>query len=308
MKRTIFTLILALLVIFSASAQEEMFKVLASKGETKVISNGSEQKVLIGKKLFKDDKIVLGENAYLGLAHKSGKTIELKKAGTYEVSKLSGEVVSQNASVAKKYVDFVAGEITSKDEDMAKNRHKYMAVTGSVERSTEGALKIVTPKEAYVLAGPVMLKWQAVENAEAYVVTLTDLAEEPVYTIETKETFVVIDLSKLNFKAEKNYLWKVSVKNSKKKIESEKAILKYVDEDKAPQLEKAVSEIKTELSEETALNKLVLASFYEENGLILDALSNYEAAMKLEPEVEDYKVAYGKFLERNKLATASAGK
>jgi hypothetical protein len=308
MKPKFLSLLFSLLLVSSMTfAQEEMFKVLASKGANKfVAANSTEQKpVLIGKKLFKDDKIIVGENCYLGLAHKSGKTIELKKAGTYEVSKLSGEVASQNAGVAKKYVDYVAGEIGAKDEDMAKNRHKYMAVTGSVERATNNAsaIKVLTPKDAYALSTPVMLKWQPVDKATSYVVTVTNLAEEPVYSVETGETFVTIDLDKLNFKSERNFLWKVAVKDNKK-TESNSSILKYVEEDKAANLEKQSAEIRAELSEETALNKIVLASFFEENGLLLDAIANYEAAIKIEPEVEDYKVAYGKFLERNGMGEA----
>lgn len=303
MKTSIFTFFLSLLITSLAIAQEETFKVLASKGDNKVLVNGAEQKVLIGKKLFNNDKIVVGENAYLGLAHKSGKTIELKKAGTYEVSKLSGEVASQNASVAKKYVDFVAGEMSSKDEDMAKNRHKYMAVTGSVERGSED-INLITPKESFALASQVKLMWQPVEKAEKYTLTLMDLSDEPVYNVEVKESFAVVDLAKLNFKTEKNYIWVVKAtvvddKGSKKELKSDKAILKYIEDDnKAAQLEKQATEMKAALNEETALNKMVLASFYEESGLAADALANYEAATKLEPEVEDYKVMYGRFLER----------
>ncbi|MBX9851024.1 MAG: hypothetical protein K2X86_04615 [Cytophagaceae bacterium] len=310
MKPKFLSIFICLLLVSSLTfAQDEMFKVLASKGTTKVVSPGSsEQKpVLVGKKLFKDDKIIVGEGSYLGLAHKSGKTIELKKAGTYEVGKLASEVAAQNATVSKKYVDFVAGEIASKDEDMAKNRYKYMQVTGSVTRATPtpGAnpITVLTPKEVYTLSSPVMLKWMPVSEATSYVVTLTNLGEEPVFSVETNETSVLVDLEKLNFKTEKNLLWKVVAKGNDK-TESEACILKYVDEEKAPNLEKAVADMKSELSEETALNKIVLASFYEENGLLLDALANYEAAIKLEPEVEDFKVAYGQFLQRNNLAQA----
>lgn len=311
MKTKLLTLILSFLLVSTMTyAQDEIFKVLASKGANKVVSSKStEQKpILIGKKLFKDDKVIIGENSYLGLAHKSGKTIELKKAGTYEISKLSSEVASQNAGVAKKYVDFVAGELSSTDEDMAKNRHKYMAVTGSVERDVKNAsgIKVLTPKDVFTLSTPVTLRWVPThESSNTYVITLTDLSDEPVYTVETKENFVIVDLDKLNIKKEKNLLWKVAVKDSKPKVESEPAILKYVDEAKAATLEKQVADIKAELKEETALNKLVLASFYEENGLILEALASYEAAMKLEPEVEDYKIAYGKFLERRQLVAVT---
>jgi hypothetical protein len=307
MKIKSLSLLVTLLVLSVMSyAQDEMFKVLASKGANKFSTGSSadQKAILIGKKLFKDDKIIVGENSYLGLAHKSGKTIELKKPGTYEVSKLSSEVASQNAGVAKKYVDFVAGEINSTDEDMAKNRHKYMAVTGSVERDVKKApgIKLLTPKDAYTLSTPVTLRW--VPNFDAtstYVVTVTDLADSVVYSVETKDDYAVVDLDKLDFKTQRNLMWKVSTKG-KPAHDSESAILKYVEEDKANNLEKQVAQIKSELNEETALNKYILASFYEENGLLLDALANYEAAIKLESDVDDYKVAYGKFLEKNKLA------
>jgi hypothetical protein len=310
MKTKSLSLLVTLLVLSVMSyAQDEMFKVLASKGTNKysTAASADQKAILIGKKLFKDDKIIVGENSYLGLAHKSGKTIELKKPGTYEVSKLSSEVASQNAGVAKKYVDFVAGEITSTDEDMAKNRHKYMAVTGSVERDVKkaDAIKLLTPKDAYSLATPVTLRW--VPNFDAnstYLVTVMDLSDSVVYSEETKNSFAVVDLEKLNFKNQGNLIWKVSTKG-KPNHDSENAILKYVEGNKASALEKQVAEIKAELSEETALNKYILASFYEENGLLLDALANYEAAIKLESDVDDYKVAYGRFLEKNKLATAS---
>jgi hypothetical protein len=116
-------------------AQTEMFKVLASKGTNKVTTNNTEWKpIKVGDKLTQQEKITLDENSYLALAHSNGKTIELKQKGTYEISKLSEELKAQNSGISKKYVDFVVGEMTNQNEDIAKNRHKYMAVTGSVER------------------------------------------------------------------------------------------------------------------------------------------------------------------------------
>lgn len=314
MKIKFLTLLMALVIpLASLHAQEELFKVLASKGNIKVVSkNSPEHKpIVIGKKLLSTDKIIVGENSYLGLAHKTGKTIELKKAGTYEVSKLSGEVASQNAGVAEKYVAFVAGEMSSQDEDMAKNRHKYMAVTGSVERGEKESLKLLATKESYVLSAPVTIKWIPVEHAVSYIITFTDLAEEPVYTAETRENYIVIDLAKLNISTEKHFIYHVAVKEFSDKakvktqeVKSDTYIVKYVPDDKAPALEKQAAEIQTALSEETALNKFVLASFYEEQGLLLDARANYEAATKLEPGVDSYSAAYGKFLENYKLSSA----
>ena len=55
----------------------------------------------------------------------------------------------------------------------------------------------------------------------------------------------------------------------------------------------------TDIDSETALNKYILAGFYEENNLLIDALSNYEAAIGLAPDVETFQEAYEDFLLRN---------
>ena len=54
-----------------------------------------------------------------------------------------------------------------------------------------------------------------------------------------------------------------------------------------------------EVNEATALNKYILAGFYEENNLFIDAISAYEEAIRLAPEVVTYKEAYDDFLLRH---------
>ncbi|HEY8399607.1 MAG TPA: hypothetical protein VIK89_00020 [Cytophagaceae bacterium] len=304
MKTKLLTFLLSFFISIASIAQDqEVFKVLASKGTNKYTTGGSTEAkpVLIGKKLYQNDEIIVGDNSYLGLAHKSGKTIELKKAGTYKVSQLSSEVSAQNSSVSKKYIDFVLGEMSSDVEDMSKNRHKYMDVTGSVERGDEQQqLKLLAPKEAYVLNAPVTLKWYPVKDAKKYIVKVTNMFDEPIFETETSETSISVDLSKLKINEEKNLLWSVEVKG-KPDLQS-KASLKYPADEKVTLVNEQFKELKSTLSEETAINKFVMASFYEDNEFYLNAVESYEAAIKLEPEVEDYKIAYGQFLSRTGLA------
>jgi len=101
-------------------AQDEIFKVLASSGSNKVQAQGATdwKPLFFGKKLLKGDKIIIADKGYLGLVFKNGKSIEIKKPGTYEVSKLAAEVAKQNASVNTKYTDFLAGE-------MGKTKRRY---------------------------------------------------------------------------------------------------------------------------------------------------------------------------------------
>ncbi len=288
-------------LVFQAKAQNALFNVLASKGNVKYIAGGTteEKTMVIGKKLFPNDKIVVGENAYLGLAHSGGKTIEIKRTGTYEVAKLASEVANQNASVSKKYVDFLAGEINNNGQDMAKNKYKYMGVTGSVERG--GAdITVYAPKEAYVLNAPITIQWDAREDVKEYNIKLMNIFDETLFTTETSANKITIDLTPYNLAKEKN-LFLVVTSKADANIDSEKINLKSFEETKTQELSKQTSELKAELAEETALNKFVLANFFAEQNLVINAVEQYEAAIALEPEVEDYKAAYGEFLLKTEI-------
>ncbi|MBC7487658.1 MAG: hypothetical protein H7282_12975 [Cytophagaceae bacterium] len=293
--------ILFLGLLFQAKAQTALFNVLASKGAVKYVSAGSteEKTMIIGKKLFPQDKIVVGENSYLGLAHSGGKTIEIKRAGHYEVSSLSAEVANQNASVSKKYVDFLAGEINNNGQDMSKNKYKYMAVTGSVERGTDDIVLYATPGvAALVTNGPVTFKWDLNADVKVYVVKLTNIFDEVLYTTELTTNSIAIDLSKYNFGKdnEKNLFIQVLSKEFPAKVKSEKVNLKALDSKAEADVAKQVQELKAEQKEETALNKYVLANFYAEKGLTINAVEQFEAAIAMEPEVEDFKASYGEYL------------
>lgn len=287
----------------------EIFRVLASKGSNKVILSGSteEKPLFIGKKLNKGDKIVLSEGCYLGLVHKSGKTIELKKSGSFPVEKLSSEVASQNASLGKKYVDFVVGEMTAKEEDMAKNRHKYMQVTGSVERGTESKIDLLLPAkevESYVLNVPTTIRWHLAgdsANDQSYIVKIDNFFEEEVFKTEVKGNFAIIDFAKINPKNESmNIKIKVFLKENNN-IKSEEFLVKFLPNNKASILKQEITNLKSAFNNDNALNKFVLASFCESNQLLVDAVDNYEATISLAPEVDDFKVAYGYFLNKNKV-------
>lgn len=308
MKTILFNLSLVIGLTFAQQvmAQEEMFKVLASKGTNTVSAAGTSvnKPLLIGKKLFKGDKITLSEGCYLGLAHKSGKTIELKKSGTFEVAKLATEVLAQNATLGKKYVDYVVNEMTAKDEDMAKNRHKYMAVTGSVERGLE-SIKLVAPGSTinnFVITANTTIRWNKLANIAMYEVKVFNLFDELITTIQTPDTAITIDLATLN-KANANEVQILKVMSkANSQIESTPLALKYIGGEKGVKIKKDIADLKKEMPEESALSKLVLASFYEENKMYLDAMEAYMSALKIQPDVDDYKVLYGQFLMRTGIA------
>ena len=180
-----------------------------------------------------------------------------------------------------------------------------MAVTGSVERGTN-KIKPITLKQAMVLDELAIFKWNLIKinnvPAKTYVVTFTNMFGEELLVKETSDTQLVVDLAQLSIKTEKNIVWSVKVKESPT-IQSDNYSLQYIsDEKKAVDLHNQFTALKSELYEKTALNKLLLASFCAENKLTLNAMEYYEEAIALEPEVDEFKVIYGKYLIDSGLA------
>jgi hypothetical protein len=298
--RIIYSLLILLLSGSLAMAQDEMFRVLATKGGNKLQNTGASdwKPVFVGKKLIKGDKITIAENGYIGLAHKSGKTIELRKAGTYEVAKLAGEVGTQNASAQKKYVDYLASEAKkNEDNNMARDRYKYMQATGSVERPV-GYLGLWAVDKDTIVSGKVFLRWDK-RHTGPFVIEVTNYFDEKLFSAETNETFYQLNLDGV----EKTC--KVSVYEKSNTENKSEITLVFLDAFKAENVRKQAAELQSVLGGESALNKIVMASFYEDQRLYMDALRLYEEAIKLEPEVEDYKIAYGQFLERSKFAVVN---
>jgi hypothetical protein len=60
-----------------------------------------------------------------------------------------------------------------------------------------------------------------------------------------------------------------------------------------------LNEISAETKEASALNKLILAGFFEQNKLLVDATTAYLQAIQLAPDVPEYQESYNNFLLRN---------
>jgi hypothetical protein len=297
MKTKAVGIFIMMLLISTSSFAQELFKVLASKGTNKAVSGGVESSLVIGKKLLKGDKLIVAEGGYVGLAHTSGKTIEIKKGGSYDVATLVNEVSNQNTSSSQKYVNFVSTQMTTGNTS-GTNKNS----TGSVERGGLYKLYQGTRMEVFV-SDKILVQWLPVEKAKGYYVSLVNMYDEEVYKTETTTNSITLDLSKLDVsKLEDNSVKLIiTAKNYPDLKTDDSYFLTFVTGDKQKKVAEELSSMQQVNSENTAINKIVLAGFYEENGLYLNAMEKYQEAIALEPEVEDYKTAYDQFLKRNDL-------
>jgi hypothetical protein len=296
MKKFSYTLYVAALVFLSSYAfgQEYAFKVLANKGGNEVKSGDSWQPIKTGASLLADDEIKVATNAYLGLVHKSGKPLEVKEAKTYKVSELA-KLITVGSSVVTKYTDFI---LSSNSAEAKKNR---LSATGAVHRG-EPEIDLFLPENQHsaVYNNIAIISWDATKIPGPYVITFKNMFDDEVSKVETPETSYSLDFNDPKFAKEDKIIVQVTSKTDSKEVSKQHLIKKLSPADH-DNIKKSLDQILNEVNEPTALNKLILAGFYEENKLLIDAITAYEEAIKLAPDVPSYKEAYDEFLLRHNI-------
>ena len=288
---------MATVAVFGQTGPDYAFKVLANKGANEVKTGGTWAAVKTGTSLKKEDEIKVTENSYLGLVHSSGKPMELKQAGTYKVTELAAKM-SGGSSVLVKYTDF----ILSSNSAEAKQKSRLSA-TGAVHRGPT-TIKVYMPDNQYanIYNSVAIINWEVTKIKGPYVVFVRNMFDEELLKAETAEGMLQIDLGDPKFANESALLVTVKTKADQvPRTEDPKYLIKRLSPAEHAKVKKALQDITGDVKEETALNKLILAGFYEENKLFIDAITAYEQAIKMEPEVPSYREAYEEFLIRNKV-------
>jgi hypothetical protein len=296
------TLLSVLFVSGYAHAQDYAFKVLASKGKNSV-QNGAALKI---GSTIKTGVILMEEDGYLGLRHNNGKTIELRKKGTYKVEELAQTLSGKSEGLASKYLAYVADELTKEDVNIDENRHKHMSKTGAVDRSTcaMSPVNLLLPRTVKIFGDKAAISWavdlqnDAVKGKdskpEVFRLIVKDLFGNVLLEKDVEGYSYVIDFGSDKFKGQTDLLYSVAVKNLEDLLSCEQSIHRISSKDS----EKISFELASIGEDNTAITKVVQAQYFEEKKLYSNAIHAYLEAMKLAPEVKSYKRMYQTFLEK----------
>lgn len=289
MKTKLALFAIVFIVSGQAGAQDYAFKVLANKGKNELKTGDSWQQLKVGTTLKKEDELRISENAYLGLVHVTGKAIEVRKAGKYKVMDLAKEV-KEPASVISKYADFILSSNTGPQNTLA--------ATGAVDRGGS-TIKVYLPRPelAIVYGNKVTINWEEDKSLAPYVVVFKSMFGDELASIETPGNFLVVDLSNKDFLNEDNIIVTVESKANRNKISDEYTLKRLSKADKE-RIRAEFSKIESATSEPTAINKMTIAAFFEQNNLLIDAIPYYQDAIRLAPDVADYSEFYNDFLLR----------
>ena len=292
MKKVTLSLIICLLGYVAFGQAGYAFKVIANKGTNQVKSGDGWAPLKPGASLKDSDELQVGENSYLGLVSASGKPLELKQAGPYKVSDLTNKTKG-GSSVLNKYTDF----ILSSNAEGKKNR---LSATGAVHRATENnAIQLMLPdaQSSGIFNSTAVVRWESGKTEGPFILTVRNFYEDELLKMETAEPVAVLDLAPYYVK-ENGVLIDVKAKNDPKAHSKAYTINKLSKSDQA-RIKQLLSEVTDATAEQTALNHYLMAGFYEENKLLVDAIAAYEEAIKLAPEVDMFKESYQEFLIRN---------
>lgn len=304
--RTIFStavLMLFLTTANTAMGQGYVFRVLANKGANQVkrADDGQTQPLKTGATLNQGDEIIATNGAYIGLMHKTGRTIEVRNSGITKIDDLEKKLASAKVSVANRYAQFVMNKMNKGDGDVNKNYRQNLKATGAVERATNNAsIKVMLPSSIDVLNPNAIIRWTGGGEGSNYVVSVKNIFDEEIFSAETDKTSININFEDENLANERLVIFNVKLKDNDDVHSSDYGI-KRLSADDAKEVTEGLQALKAEVSDDSPLNKLIYASFYEENNLILDALTKYEEAINLSPDVEDFKTLYEDFLIKNGL-------
>ena len=276
-----------------AVAQDYAFKVLANKGSNTMKSGSDWVPLKTGATLKNGDELKLVENAYIGLVYNSGKPLELKQPGNYKVADLSAKMKG-STTVLNKYTDF----ILSSNAEAKKNK---LSATGAVDRGETLPIKIILPdnQSAGIYNHIAIVNWESKAKGP-FTVTVRNMFDDELNKFDTPETNFQIDLADPKYSKETAVLIEVKSKTDPKSF-SKPRLMKKLSASEHATIKKSLDAISADVAENTALNKLILARFYEEHNLIIDAITAYEEAIKMAPDVSLFQEEYDYFLTRHGL-------
>lgn len=293
--------IMLVFVVGVANGQGYTFRVLANKGQNQVKKEGAATAVALktGATLSDGDQLIASQGAYIGLMHKSGKTLEVRTPGTKKVSDLAKMVNTKSASVSSRYAKFLANKMNEKEQP---NYRQRLNATGAAKRALAGdeQIKALIPAEdASVLGDKAIVTWDVLDDMEenVFIVTVKNIFDEEIMKEEVAGNSVVLDFTSDQMQNEEG-LWIINVR-AKENQDVSSGDIAIKRPENPSQYEEGLSSLKAEVDEDSPLNKVIYASYYEENGLIVDALTAIEEAIQMNPDVEDFKILKKDIIERN---------
>lgn len=292
--RLIVTILLILYTEKDIFSQGELFTVIASSGKVFLCGKDTTRwiQAATGSRVFKGDRIKTQDNSYLGLCHTNGRTLEILKEGIYMADDLSGKLAAENTSVTKKLTDFLVGEI------VIKNKSKSMKYISAVARENLTYIDKDFPAFTAVMDSSVTFRWYPARNIGTYAFRLMSPSGGTVLIKETTDTLIQVNIEELKLEPGKVYSWLV-FNPEDPAVTSDSSRIITLSKSELEALRDSLADLESDLPDRMSpLNQIMIATFFENNKMNLNALDYYERSISYTGQVPEFQKKYLLFLIR----------
>lgn len=220
--------ILLVLTVSVASAQNSNFLLYSFKGNVSVIENKVESKAKVGKQLNSSASIKVPSGGIVTLICNEAAMFTLTKPGTYKLSSFGDSCKVSNSSVTANYVKYVWASMTKTTGSAGTNRKNYMNTVGAVERGGINNVWIDHRLDTVNYAGgDFPLSWKSYEEAkefEFFLYSPQDLTT-PFFTTFVSKLKIPIKNFASKMKPGNSYFWSAAIKGEQNE---EMKVLNYV--------------------------------------------------------------------------------
>jgi hypothetical protein len=272
-------------------AQDYIFRVFGTSGNNLVNVSGKWQPLQVHQLLHQGEVIRVVNQGYVALIHVRGNTMELTSPGDYEVDRLDKKSDPKKESFIAKYVNLLLNNFSGTGNTSATAAH-----AGAVERGVAG-IKMYIPDTTYFVGPEVILQWHGIKNATGYKVSIKNIFDDVVEEQTVSVPRVKLDFSQGNL-ADRSTVFMTIESLGETMTSSAEFGLTRLDKNKTAEINSEMDSLQANLSGNSALDKLVMAAFYEKKGLYLDAMTQYSEAAGLQPGVPEFRDALDRFMER----------
>ncbi len=266
--------------------------VVAEKGDVEVIpaSRGAPQRAVLGRTLERGDKIRLGPATTATLFFSDGNVIELGERSTLTVT---GRLVTKGKGAA---ATSVPSEVFAQASRflVGGSRQSGLTMLAPVRGASELTPILTSPRRTGIISDRPIFVWRAVKEATRYRLAVSDQNGE-VWNREAQTTMLSYPNDAPPLRPESDYLWEVQAFSDRGSLRKEESVFHVLSWDQATLVRDHLLRIdKMVGNRDSAATRFIKGTYLFGRGLYQDAVEQFTALCRIEPETAAPHEALGK--------------
>ena len=283
------TVFILLLITNPVHAQSSRFQITHLSGKAEVKSKKKWTTLKVSDKLHLNDEVRLDRNSIMHLIDSSGATLLFTLPGIYKI----GDFFKLNRPIP--LFDGSQKVVLGHTVRVVQNFF-----------GSQAPIKVLLPLDSTfgtVYAKQFLIKWIDKDNKGPYVVLVKNLFKETIMTLEVEGQETLFDLNTEQLLKDTEPLLKqrvlyfVITSKADAKYKSAEHVIKRISIHERYRIDDVLNK-EIILDNSRALDQLVLAGFYEEHALFVDAVNAYLESIRLGQDDPAYTEAFAIFLKR----------